>query len=325
MELLKKIGYLLSAVFLMTSCLPEEDPVPPVDRGGMTTVQIEMGGTYTDQVWYNLSAQEVIKTVNRYSYDMIYDPTLTIAPIGLNSARISSIAATGSSDFSTSVNPTDYTYYESDPSGIQDSSAFAKVDFEYGKVYLVKLGVNESGNQAGYKKIRLTKVDDVSYLLEHGKPDDKSPTQLELSALANMEQRAIHFGENTLLDILPRHDEYDVLFTNYTHLFYTPYLAYSVTGMLLNAHNVEASELDDSADFLDVTSTSLDTVTWSSELDEVGYDWKWYSLETSSYTVYSDRTFVLNDRYGYHYKMRFIDFYNSQGERGYPTFEIERL
>ena len=35
--------------------------------------------------------------------------------------------------------------------------------------------------------------------------------------------------------------------------------------------------------------------------------------------------FVIRDFEGKYYKMRFIDFYNSQGLKGYPKFELEEL
>jgi hypothetical protein len=35
--------------------------------------------------------------------------------------------------------------------------------------------------------------------------------------------------------------------------------------------------------------------------------------------------YVVLDREGYFYKLRFISFYNNSGEKGYPTFEFQRL
>ena len=54
-------------------------------------------------------------------------------------------------------------------------------------------------------------------------------------------------------------------------------------------------------------------------------DWKEYDFDNEHYTVLPDKIYVLKTSIGYYYKLRFIDFYNSTGEKGYPTFEFLRL
>ena len=38
-----------------------------------------------------------------------------------------------------------------------------------------------------------------------------------------------------------------------------------------------------------------------------------------------DMNYVIRDRDGFFYKLRFIDFNNDMGEKGYPKFEYVRL
>ena len=53
--------------------------------------------------------------------------------------------------------------------------------------------------------------------------------------------------------------------------------------------------------------------------------WKEFNFETNLYSVKDNINFVIRDFEGKYYKMRFIDFYNSQGLKGYPKFELEEL
>jgi len=313
-------------IIVLTSCLPEEDPINPVPKGGFSIVQVEMGSGYEHQIWYDLSAQAVVATNSRFAYDLIYNPNASVAPITLNAARISSIASLETTDFSTVPTLDELTFYVSNANGNPDSSAFSKVNYQEGNVYLLKIGVKEDGTQAGYRKLRITTAESGSLVLEHGALKATQPEVLELPALAEGTQQAIVFSENRLLDILPAADAYDVVFTNYTHVFTEPsYLIYSVTGMLMNEGNVQATELKTELPFDQITAADAQSVEWTYETDVVGYDWKSFSLETNSFSVDANRFFLLKDRYGYTYKLRFVDFYSTQGEKGYPTFEIEPL
>ena len=67
-------------------------------------------------------------------------------------------------------------------------------------------------------------------------------------------------------------------------------------------------------------------VTWShahanasftySDINVIGYDWKIYDFDTGFYTIDPSATYILSDTEGYFYKLRFIDFYNENGEKG---------
>jgi hypothetical protein len=61
----------------------------------------------------------------------------------------------------------------------------------------------------------------------------------------------------------------------------------------------------------------------------IGYEWKQINGDVTSgditYTAQSGWTYLVRNREGLFFKMRFIDFYNNQGKKGYPTFEFQRL
>jgi len=57
----------------------------------------------------------------------------------------------------------------------------------------------------------------------------------------------------------------------------------------------------------------------------IGYEWKYYNFDAALYTIEPGLAYVIRDRDGFYYKLRFIDFYSEGGEKGYPKFEYVRL
>ena len=59
--------------------------------------------------------------------------------------------------------------------------------------------------------------------------------------------------------------------------------------------------------------------------DVIGYDWKDFSLQTNTFTIFSDKIYLIKDASGNLFKLRFIDFYDDNGIKGSPAFEFMRL
>ena len=53
--------------------------------------------------------------------------------------------------------------------------------------------------------------------------------------------------------------------------------------------------------------------------------WKYYNFEAGSYTVEVGLNYVIKNRKGYFYKLRFVEFYNNLGQKGYPAIEYQQL
>ncbi|MEZ5083051.1 MAG: HmuY family protein [Bacteroidales bacterium] len=65
------------------------------------------------------------------------------------------------------------------------------------------------------------------------------------------------------------------------------------------------------------------------QLDVIGYDWKVLQGDVNSgnvsYNIVPNRNYIIRNRNGFVYKLRFIEFYNTLGEKGYPTIEFQLL
>ena len=122
-------------------------------------------------------------------------------------------------------------------------------------------------------------------------------------------------------------NSYDLLFTQYSTLLFTsegaayPYL---VTGVLLNRGLVTAA-IDSVTNFSNITMVTAAKMNFSSALDVIGYDWKVFNFTAGVYTVRTGLNYVIKDREGIYYKLRFIGFNNASGTKGYPVFEYQGL
>ena len=76
---------------------------------------------------------------------------------------------------------------------------------------------------------------------------------------------------------------------------------------------------------MDLNSDDITSLEFTTRSDVIGYDWKYYNFDDAVYTIVPEMNYVIRDRDGFYYKLRFVDFYNDQGVKGYPKFEFARL
>ena len=116
-----------------------------------------------------------------------------------------------------------------------------------------------------------------------------------------------------------------MIFSRYTHIFFEENnLFYLVTGTLSNINGVMVA-IDSSKAFSDITMSDVQSLSFSNHIDAIGYNWKSFDLDNTKYEVLPNRNYIIKDVEGNFYKLRFIDFFNEQGERGYPKFEYQLL
>jgi hypothetical protein len=134
--------------------------------------------------------------------------------------------------------------------------------------------------------------------------------------------------------IAPERDAWDLQFTMYTHIFNeTPdnieqpdtLIPYLVTGVLQNPNGVAVAEHFEKP-FAEITlGEAMSLVFDEDNIDVIGYDWKYFNFEAVTYDVLPNRVYIIRDTEGYLYKLQFIDFYSTTGEKGHPKFEFQRL
>jgi len=124
------------------------------------------------------------------------------------------------------------------------------------------------------------------------------------------------------VNIEPQLTNWNLLFSSYTHIFSenTPYL---VTGVLINSQLVSVA-CDTTSLFDEISINSAQSFSYNNCEDIIGYNWKTFDFESNSYTIDQTKTYILKNDNKY-FKLRFLDFYNEFGEKGYPQFEILKL
>ena len=133
------------------------------------------------------------------------------------------------------------------------------------------------------------------------------------------------FDTDNVVNIEPHKEEWDLLFTQYTHLYndnesVTPY---SVRGVFTNYLN-DIIVAKDTTDFEKINYDMIDTYTFSNNQDYIGYTWK--TFINGNYIIDSDTTYIIKSTSDRYFKLRFIGFWNpSSLERGYPEIEIQAL
>jgi len=307
----------------LSSCLKEELPVPARERGSGMHMQACMGPGYEEQLWIDVRTGTVVSTNVKTAWDLAFESSADGWHIYLNGSKLMTAWNKGAVDIAA---PHDTVGMFANkridaPSGLRDSTAIG--DWRgNNEVYVIDRGYNGLGQSQGLRKFRFLAVNATSFTFEVAAMDG---SQHNTVTIPKDPTRAFtcYKVEDGVVDIEPAIGSWDLVLTQYTHQFHEPFLPYIVTGML--SASTTRTAIIRNADFQAVSLDDTLAYPMSGARDVIGYDWKDYSFETSSYTVDQTLVYIVRDAEGYFYKLRFIDFYSSQGQVGCPLFEVVPL
>ena len=317
-----KVWILVLVLFVFSSCLKEELPVPPHQQGDLVLGQVELGTTYGLQIYYDLATNSVVKTNHKTDWDLAFECDLQGWHIVLNSSLAMAAADMGEVPFDQITETIGAEWNWDHQTGDLDSTAIGDYR-DLNHVYVIDRGYNEMGTQLGYKKTMLSYTDGV-YEIKYANLDGTAEYTTVIIKDASINFQAFSFNTQSAVDIEPEKTTWDLLFTQYTHVFQNPTMPYLVTGVLLNRHSTSCAE-DDLTDFNDIELDNVADFDFIIDLNTIGYDWKSYDGGSGQFTIVTDRNYIINNNLGVYYKIRFIDYYNDLGEKGAPKFEIQSL
>lgn len=337
---LKVISLLLTQVILFTSCFKEDERIEPSHPGDVTTKVIEMLPDYSVQSYFDLSSGEVVSTNLKDSWDLGLTCTENDFTLILNTSRFIKIAHTESDNFEVPYTTEGFVWQFDESSGNPKGNAIGKWWdstatglVSHREVLLVDRGIDEEGLPAGFVKIQPllnSSTGEVSIRIANlDGTDDRTFSFTKLSGLRYVAM-SFESGQNEIQPE-PLLSEWDLLFTQYTTLLFTdegdPY-PYLVTGVLINDSLVTAV-MDSLTPFESITREHAEGLILSSRSDVIGYDWKKVNGDVSTgnvtYTAIPEMVYIIRNSDGFLFKLRFIDFYNDLGQKGYPTFEYQKL
>jgi hypothetical protein len=329
---MRNLLHILFLALFLPSCFHEEEIVPPHEQGDLEEGQAAQGTAYENQVYYDLFGNAEIESHLISEYDLSFESNSGEWTIRLNSAKFMLAGNTEDTVFSNEINQLELEMVFDKSDGNPDSTAIGEW-IEVGEesaeskrfVYLIDRGIDEKIKPAGFKKVQFD-VEDDAYVVRYANTDNSRDTTVLIPRDPEMDRVYFSF-DSGLKEIAPLPDEWSLLFSKYTTMLVTdegenyPYL---VTGALLNPNTVVAVR-DTIHEFDEITQDNILGLGFTDQSDVIGYDWKYYNFDAETYTIVLDMNYVIRDRDGFFYKLRFIDFNNDLGERGYPKFEFVRL
>lgn len=316
-----------SAVLLIcTACEKDELPVDPFPRGDVEMGQVYMGAFYKDQVWYSLETNSVVSTNEITAWDIALEGAEAGYQIYLNGARLMAAWKSTSNSLELATDTAGFYQNKRVESAAQffESPAIGDWRSDSPSVYLVDLGFSELGQHMGLVWMQITSVDELAYQLRikwYGTSEI-----IHYNIPKNPNRRLFHFSliGGNVADVAPDDALWDLVFTKYTFQFVDPPIPYLVTGALLNPDKTRAAAIPD-AIFADIQTPDTLQHPLTYTIDAIGYDWKTYSFDLARFTVDVNKCYILSTQSGFYYKLRFIDFYNAQGQAGAPTFEFAKI
>lgn len=317
----------------VSGCLPEDVAVTPSTGDNGSVQQVDMGRDYDYKLFYNLANNEIVGAFPSYSWDLAFDCSGAGYQVRVNSAKVMRIGRTQAGVTFGQVRDTNDVEWYYDP---PDTASITGIGSWYlledndpvslNNVYVVDRGYNGRGRHTGYSKIQLLGYGENGYEVQVAELDGEESTQFNVLKDPRYNFVGVSFDSTEVVQqIEPDKYSWDIAFARYTYVFFEPvFTAYAVTGVLANPLGT-CTALDTTRAFEDITFATAQQSSFECRPDALGFDWKYYDLEEAEYIVFPELQYVVKTWEDYYYKMRFVDFYNDEGKKGAPKFEVTRL
>lgn len=313
--------FFLGFILLISACQKEEIAIEKRPPGNFISNSVGIGELYENQIYFDLETNSIISTNKKTAWDLAFESAVDGWHITLNSGRGMAVSKSDL-DFGELTTIAEANWNWDVPSGNLDSTAFGDWRTEF-PVYLIDMGYDEFGTQLGYKKIQVLSFTDEEFTFIEGNLTDLTGTIINLEKNEINRLTYYRFAEGAVT-IAPPNADYDLVFTQYTHIFHEPLTPYLVTGVLLNRYQTNGLYFTDKP-FEEILRADVESLELQSNLNTIGYDWKFYNFDEGQYVVDPTQVFIIQTNEGFYYKFRFTGFYNELGIKGYPSFEYQVL
>lgn len=324
---------LIIVIMSCASCFKEESPIPTTAAHTMTTVQIPLTSQYDKHIYFDLFTNQIVAGVANTSWDLAFDAGKDEYHIWLNSSKMMQVYNTRSSDFSGITDESGAKWTWDYPEGTPAHNAIGEWGVynngnvtSFRHVYLIDRGESNDKMKFGLRKVVFEGLQNNIYRIRFAKLSGEDMHVVEIPKDPRFNRVYFSFDQGgKIIQVEPPKESWDLVFTRYTHIFFEhDTMPYLVTGTLLNPAGVLAAR-DSSVHFYDITINDVNKYQLSSQANIIGYNWKSFDINDTRYSIVPNIFYIVKDLEGNYYKLRFIDFFNETGERGYPTFEYQML
>ncbi|MEN8194244.1 MAG: HmuY family protein [Bacteroidota bacterium] len=292
---------------------------------------------YGNSTFYKIHENITELVVNHKigGWDLAFQSALEGDFVLLNYTTSAEAIKTGTQDFSAIDKNTVNQLFNSDdwkfndPSFSNAKDSLALKDWESKEVYLINRGGAFPAEES-YYKIQFVSKTASSYTFKyaHIESSDGIETTIDRSSVYVNQYFSFETGENSNFE--PQINNWDFFFTPYMGWYETNepgvYSPYYLTGVMINNEGgVRVSEIDDeNIAYEDITLTDAQALTYTDFKGVIGSRWKKIpDTENPIYNMDTAKKYIIKLSDGNYYKLRFLDFYNSEsGEQGYTSFEI---
>lgn len=337
-------------LFLLSSCFKKEDPITlPIGNTEITT--LFLGDNYENDMYFDLGTN-TYQQKQRADWDLRFETGDKDWGVFINTGNDIKVRKLGvynldekSTFDTTKILQTLPILYDA-PDGNPENSAFK--DWREYKVkpgtatqkdgiYLLEL--NHGIGHHRFKRLQIQSVSDSDFVciitdLYNASGDSILGNNVKTVIKKNKNQNYTYLSFKGYTHIVmnqePDKSSWDFVFTRYIHFFPNilpngDLFPYPVTGVMSNRNKVKVAK-DSTRNFNDISGDDVYAYTFTTNANAIGYDWKSHAFGPGGpYTVDSKITFIICDTEGNYYKLRFLDFNNSKGEKGYPKFEYVRI
>jgi len=325
--MLKYFSIIGLIIVFFTSCFEEDERIQPRERQEVKIPQ----SLYSHQSYFDLESAKTIFANHVEDWDLGFESSADGWHIILNTSKYMYISNTHNTDFEAVTSKENLIFSFDVSSGNLDSTAIgewlnrnSEPYQSKNEVYIVNLGVDEDGLPLGEKKVVFTSLTNNTYSLKFADLNGENMHEFAVEKIDSVEFTLFSFADGGKIFKQIARSKWDIQFTQYASILFdnvgTP-TDYLVRGVMLNK-GVEAA-VDTINNFSAVDYSYIDNYTFSARRDFIGWEWKVY--RNDEYQIESDRFYVIKNRSGRYFKLRFTSFYSETGERGFTSFELVEL
>jgi HmuY protein len=343
----KYIFFLTSLLLLLfASCEKKEKKwkLPPVPAGIQTQI-FSLGDNYENQIWFNIADQQ--SWINHHNtWDIGFASGAgneIVVNYGMND--LMSVAKfpksfAGSFTKLQLDNIKDSSWKIDNPTGEADSQVFNKWSFNVAPgsdsaqscIYIIRRGDASLGN-AQYVELNLiSRIGGVYHFGWYNILETPAVYHdIYLKPDPNYNFIYYNFGTiSTVVNEPVEKNDWDIVFTTYKKYIPDPSngkpYPYTLRGVLSNRNNVGVYDVPNVAlnTWDKITLDYAKGIIFSSDMDEIGYDWKLWNMTANKYTM-ANKIYIIKDTKDNYFKMKFVDFYDDNGKKGYPKMAWELL
>ena len=287
------------------------------------------------KIYENTTGEVSNQTLGKW--DLAFQSALEGDNVLVNYTVSAQAIKTGTSDFSEVDINTVYDLYESDQwkfndpaySNVRDSIALK--DWENSEVYLLYRGSSSLSEEAYYKIQFLSKTPET-YTIKYAHVESAQETEKTINRTQGLANQYFSFEDNDIVEHEPNINDWSFYLAPYYGWFETltpgEFAPYSLTGVMINNEGgVRVSQVfDGEINYECIDLSMAQNLTYTDWKGAIGSTWKKVpSTQNPVYEMDINKKYVLKLTNGNYYKLRFLDFYNTDGDQGYPSFEINLI